>query len=45
MCVDQGIAYIPSEQSDTWTGLDILICQKKKLITLHHDYLEGKKKH
>ena len=30
MCVDQGIAYIPSEQSDTWTGLDILICQKKK---------------
>ena len=48
MCVDQGIAYIPSEQSNTWTGLDILICQKKKkkkkLITLHHDYLEGKKK-
>ena len=47
MCVDQGIAYIPSEQSDTWTGLDILICQKKKkkkLITLQHDYVEGKKK-
>ena len=30
MCVDQGIAYMPSEQLDTWTGLDILICQKKK---------------
>ena len=36
VCVDQGIAYIPSEQLDTWTGLDILICQKKKKNSLHY---------
>ena len=44
MCVDQGIAYIPSEQSDTWTGLDILICQKKKTYYTASWLLRRKKK-
>ena len=44
MCVDQGIAYIPSEQSNTWTGLDILICQKKTHYTTSWLLREREKK-